>query len=184
MNSEKSGKDKDSEKFYRKESNEVGLSEEARLSEEERENIRSLGNNRYLISASSVNEEKVQEELGKEGKEESRKELKEGISDGISGDSGIEEADEEKAEEIAELVMSKLEGKDLPHKNSKGEDKVQEVDNKHDVKSNPLKDPLNLVKLLSTYHVSLDSSVKDLIKNIKDRGEDHIVEEIDKMEGG
>ncbi len=108
--------------------------------------------------------------------------MKEGISDEISGDSKVEEADEEKAEEIAELVMSKLEGKDLPHKKSEGKSKVQD-ENDVGVKSNPLKDPLNLVKLLSTYHVSLDSSVKDLIKCIKEKGEEHIVEEIDKMEG-
>jgi len=184
LNSKKSGNDEDSEKAYRKETDEVGLSEEARLSEEEKENIRALGNNRYLISASSVNEEKVQEEIGKEEKEESRKELKEGISDGISGDSGVEEADEEKAEEIAELVMSKLEGEDLPHKTSEEEDEVRNMSNKQDVRNNPLRNPLNLVKLLSTYRVSLDSSVKDLIKNIKEKGEEHIVKEVNKMEGG
>lgn len=181
MNSEKSEENEDSEDSYRKEENQVGLSEEARLSEEEKENVKDLGNNRYLISTSSVNEENVQEELEKEEEEESKEGLKKGISKEISERSEVEEKDEEKVEEIADLVMSKLEDKELTQEKPEGEDKIQ--DDEVDIESNTLEDPLNLVKLLSTYNVSLDSSVEDLIKRIKEKGEEHIVEEIEKMEG-
>ena len=113
----------------------LGLSDEAKLSPEEKKQMKKLDENRFLISTEPTEK--------KEDQNTSRSTQRKVITPGKEK----EESEAEKEKEIKK-------------------------------ENNPLKKPRNLVKLLSTYNVSLNSPVKTLIKRIKKKGKEHLEKEL------
>ena len=184
-------KKKDWEESYDEKAEKLGLSDEAKMSEEEKEQVMDLGNNRYLVSSSPIDEDRVRKKLEEKDEDEEEEAETEASDEGgrkrsssteFGSAKSKKELDSETLEKIADIVKSKLDSKSDASDREVKED-IKETDIVKSPESNPLEDPLNLVKLLSTYKVSLDSPVRDLIKRIKARGEDHLLEEIEKLKG-
>ncbi len=192
LSSEKEKKFEEWKESYDEKAKKLGLSDEAKLSKDQKKCIKKLGDNRFLISDSPIkeNEKAPQEEFEPETTEDraEEKSLKKEISDKISEERRKDESVEDSAEKIAEAIISKLGEKGDRLKSKRAEEKPPEEkfvepdleaeENKND---NPMSEPQNLVKLLSTYRVSLDSPVRKLIKSIKLKGKEHLEEELDKI---
>lgn len=145
-------------------SEDLSLSEEARLTPQQEEQIEELGDNRFLISTSE------------ETKEESDEEEKERRNSETKGNSWTDVVDDRQdlelfAEKTAKLILEKL----------KGPGSLRE---KGETDLSSLSDPQKLVKLLSSYNVSPSSSIEDLIREIKRRGREHLEKELKKILNG
>jgi hypothetical protein len=138
----------------------LGLSKEARLTEDQKKKIKKLNDNRFLISTSPIEEEQVEEE-------EKESEVKERTEEKI--EDKLEDITED-SDKLAETIAEKI-------KEQAGSEKEKPV-------KRTFSNPRDLVKLLSSYKVPLDSTVRTLIKRIKKKGKTHLRREIDKLESG
>ncbi len=198
LESNKKENEEDWEDARKEKEKKLGLSDEAKLSEEEKKQVKKLGDNRFLVSSSPIEDEDVEkgvEELEKMEKEEntekdSKPDKKEkGLKEEISEKLGKKEKTPSEIDpnEIAEAIVSKLGEKSTTESVDKKSEQLEKAEknrtNKPKTeKKNPLKEPENLVKLLSTYKVSLDSPVRKLVKKIKKEGKEHLQKQIREME--
>lgn len=134
---------------------------------EEEAYIKELEENRYLISSDPIEEE------GERVGEAENKAEKADKSDDDAQDlkSSAEEVLEDSllSKDLAEKVV------DILSERMNEENKIsseKEIDVSSDFGS------LDLVRLLSSYKVSLDSSVRELVSNIKKRGDSYLREEL------
>ena len=194
MNSKKE-KDEDWKKEHEKKAKKLGLSEEARLDDDQKDNIKSLGDNRFLVSTSSVEDEEIPDEMKSDDrkkepeKKRERSDLKQEMSEQISKEREKGRGGVDSAEKIAEAVLSKLEERRMnTQETGRREEPTPEPrENRKDVvrgekKENPIREPQKLVKLLSTYRISLDAPIRKLVKEIKRKGKEHLVKELEKIE--
>lgn len=191
LNSNEEIDEEEWEENYEKKANKLGLSKEAKLDEEEKKQVKSLGDNRYLVSSEPIEDrdiepkdtDEIEEKTSEPEKQE--KNLKEEITDKL--ENGNQSSDIS-PEEIAGAIMSKLEEKSTSSKSTKKsfietkETNKPQIQNQEKSRKNPIEKPRNLVRLLSTYKVSLDSSVRKLVKKIRKEGKEHLKKELEKLD--